>query len=255
MRFRVMGPVEVVGQRGFVRLGGPKAKAVLVSLLLRHGQVVPAELLMDSVWGDDRPRSTLPTLHAYVCRLRRALADASPGARDRIATVADGYRIVVDHAELDVEEFRVLRARAKVAAATGDLRTARSVLRQALALRGGPMLAGVPGIFADHNANMLEELWQAAHEDCLGIELRLGLHREILPELWESWRQQPMRESPAGVLMLALHRCGRTAEALAVFRRTRDALVDALGVEPGVSLRALQERILNDDPGLHLLAS
>ncbi|WP_165436497.1 AfsR/SARP family transcriptional regulator [Amycolatopsis suaedae] len=250
MRFRLLGPVEVQGPNGVVPLGGPKTKAVLVSLLLRHGQVVPSELLVESVWGDERPPSALSTLHSYVSRLRRALAGASAG-EDRITTVADGYRIVVSPAELDVEEFHALRERAQRAVDADDLKTARAVLRQALALRAGPILSGVPGVFADTKATLLEDLWQSTHEECLGIDLRLGLHQDILPELRVAWREQPMREPLAGKLMLALHRCGQSAEALAVFRHTRDALVDELGIEPGMSLRTLHEQILNDDPALH----
>jgi DNA-binding SARP family transcriptional activator len=235
--FRLLGPLEAVVEGSPVQLAAAKQRALLTLLLLHRNHVVATGQLIDELWGDDPPTQATKTLQVYVSQLRKAL-----GA-DRLVTRPPGYLLRVDEGELDLERFEQLTAAARERLAAGDAPAARDGLHEALQLWRGPPEAA---------AARLEELRTAAHEDWLHASLEAGDAAGVIPQLEELVAAQPLRERPRGLLMLALYRAGRQAEALELFRRTRELFVDELGIEPGPELRELEQAMLRHDADLRL---
>jgi DNA-binding SARP family transcriptional activator len=241
IEFRILGPLEArMGGRP-LELGGPRQRSVLSVLLLHAGAAVPAGALIDEVWGGEPPETATNLLQGYVSDLRKALG------RDVIVTRGRGYAIEVDPPALDLHRFEQL-VREAVGAAP---EVAADLLQRALALWRGPAFADlVEEPFARAAGGRLEELRLAALERRLEIELALGRHRELVGELEQLVREYPLRERPRAMLMLALYRCGRQADALEAYRAARRVLVEELGIEPVRALRELEQAILRQDPEL-----
>ncbi|WP_188316760.1 tetratricopeptide repeat protein [Solihabitans fulvus] len=242
MRFRVLGPVTVDGPAGPVRIPGAKQLTVLALLLLHANRVVPVERLAAAMGGDERP-ATVAALQTCVFRLRRVLADAEPGDRARIATYPTGYELRVDEGELDLAVFRDLVARATAAPPTQAI----GLLADALRLWAGPALDGLAGRQLAQHAAALAEERLATRELHARVRLALGQHAELIPELTELIADNPLRERPHGLLMLALHRAGRRADAVRAFDDAREILVEQLGIDPGPELQGLRQQILRDE--------
>jgi DNA-binding SARP family transcriptional activator len=219
--FRLLGPVEAVVDGTPVQLAAAKPRTLLALLLLERNHVVSNERLIDELWGDDPPAQATKTLQVYVSQLRKAL-----GA-DRLVTRAPGYSLRVEQGELDLDRFEELR------------RDGRH--EEALALWRGP-----PEPVAAH----LEELRKEVYEDSLQASVESG--KSVIPQLEELVAREPLRERPRALLMLALYRSGRQADALELFRRTRELFVQELGIEPGPDLRDLQQAMLRQDTDLRL---
>ncbi|HEY7074385.1 MAG TPA: BTAD domain-containing putative transcriptional regulator [Solirubrobacteraceae bacterium] len=248
MEFRILGPLQVRDERGPIDLRGAKPQALLVMLLLHRNQPVGADRLADALWGDPAPANAYRTVHVYVSRVRRALR-----AADLVATTPHGYRLRVRPGELDADRFEALLADGQRALAAGRPEQAASVLREALSLWRGPPLTEVAADpFALTEIHRLEEQRLVALEACLDAELGLGRHALVTAELEALATRHPTRERLAAQLMLALYRCGRQADALEVYRRTRATLVEELGIEPGPSLREMQQAVLAQSPALEL---
>ncbi|WP_103347776.1 BTAD domain-containing putative transcriptional regulator [Amycolatopsis sp. CA-128772] len=247
MEFRILGPLEVVAGGTSLALGGPKAQAVLGTLLLTPNAVVATSALVESVWDQDPPARAVPTLHAYVSRLRGAMAKVDDGGPPRIENVPGGYRVRVRPGELDAQTFR---DRVRNAEDAGDVDRSRELLRSALGLWRGAALMNVPGSAIRDQAGPLDEARLLAHEKLAALELERGRHAMLVPQLRGLNSAHPTREHLAELLMLALYRCGSQADALDVYRCTRQVLVDDLGLEPGPGLRRLHQRILGNDPAL-----
>jgi WD40 repeat protein/DNA-binding SARP family transcriptional activator len=246
MRFRILGPIDVRDGDGAVALGGRKPRAVLAVLLLHANEPVSCERLALALWGEDAPGETVKMVRVHMSRLRKALGGAAV-----VATTAGGYRLRVAPGELDADRFEQLTEQGRTALAQGDAELASALLREALALWRGPPLADfVDEPFAASEIARLEDRRLAALEIRLGADLECGRHDAVAAELRGIVADQPTRERFAALLMLALYRGGRQAEALDVFTRTRRTLVDELGVEPGPELRRLQEAILCQDASL-----
>nr|WP_042191332.1 AfsR/SARP family transcriptional regulator [Kibdelosporangium sp. MJ126-NF4]CEL20005.1 transcriptional regulator, SARP family [Kibdelosporangium sp. MJ126-NF4]CTQ97229.1 transcriptional regulator, SARP family [Kibdelosporangium sp. MJ126-NF4] len=248
MRFKVLGRIRVENAGTAVPLGGPKQQVVLACLIMRGNTLVPFGTLVDSVWLGNEPPQVRPTVHAYVSRLRKALACGVGATRIRWET--GGYRLRIEQGELDADEFDARVTAARAAWAAGDLVAARAGLRSALALWDGPALSGMAGPLIDAHVARLSELRAIVWEECVDVDLALGNHVEVIPELCTLIRDHPLREGLASRLMIAYYRHGRTADALRVYRRTRAELVRELGIEPGPELRRLHRRILQSDPTL-----
>jgi YVTN family beta-propeller protein len=267
MDYRILGPFEVRDNGRVVALGGEKQRAVLTILLLSRNEVVSADRLIDDLWGEAPPASALPTLRAYVSRLRKALAGngASPGSvgvsapasrAGVLVSKGHGYLLDVAPGELDLERFQAMADRGRDALAAGQPEQAARLLRQALELWRGPVLADFAyAPFAQAATGQLEELHLAAVEDRLEADLAVGQARELIGELRDLVERHPLRERLRGQLMLALYRSGRQAEALGVYQEFRRALSEQLGLEPTPSLDQLQLAILGHDPALDLPAS
>jgi DNA-binding SARP family transcriptional activator len=214
-------------------------------------QPVSRSELIDGVWGIDAPRSAENSVHVHICGLRRAV---EPGQRPRghshaLTAAGTGYRLVLAANSLDTEVLAGHLADARRWAARYPAAGLQS-LNAALSLWQGASLTGVPGPWADIERARLDALRETAIAGRVEIMLRLGQHHQVLPELAALVRQYPLREQFREQLMLALYRCGRQAEALAVFADARRYLAEDLGIDAGPALRRLQRQILTSDPAL-----
>ncbi|MFM9368350.1 BTAD domain-containing putative transcriptional regulator [Streptomyces sp. Da 82-17] len=246
LRFSVLGPVRAARGTEALTTGSPQQRALLVALLLREGRTATAAELIDAVWGEEPPSQALAAVRTYASRLRKSL-----GA-DVLASESGGYaiRLPVSADALDLALAEELWADAEKARSAGDLCQARSLLRKALSLWDGEPLAGVPGPYAETQRVRLEEWRLQLVETRLDLDLEQGCHAEAVSELTALTAAHPLRERLRELLMLALYRSGRQAEALAVYADTRRLLADELGVDPRAGLSELQQRILQADPGL-----
>ncbi len=247
VQFRVLGPLEVDAGSGPIPLGGPKQRAVLAHLLVRPNQLVPAETLIDEIWGDEPPETARNTLQTYISHLRKALGDG------RIVGRPPGYVLTVDPSELDATRFDDLLREARKTQPV-DASIGVALLDDALALWRGPALADVAGersLVAE--AARLDELRLVAREERIDGLLASGQHARTIGEVEALLDGHPLRERLWGQLMIALYRDGRQADALGAFQRSREILADELGIDPSPELVRLQERILRQDPALDLV--
>src|SRR6476620_6865883 len=242
MEFRILGPLEAVEGGRAVELPRQKHRALLATLLLRAGEPVSADRLIEDLWGGSPPRTARDALQNYVSLLRTAL-----GA-DALVTREGGYVLDVSPEQVDVNRFERLTADGRATEAPEG--RARK-LREALALwRGPPLGALVYEPFAAVEIARLEELRLAATQDLIDAELDLGRHVDLVPELETLIQEHPFDERLRGQLMLALYRSGRQAEALERSEEARRVLDEELGLEPGPPLRELEQAILRHDPAL-----
>jgi DNA-binding SARP family transcriptional activator/Tfp pilus assembly protein PilF len=225
--------------------GSPQQRALLAALLLRRGHTATAAELIDALWGEEPPSQALAAVRTYAARLRKVL-DASV-----LVSESGGYAIrgLAEDA-FDLAVAQDLATEAEKARNAGDMGRARQVLDRALAQWDGEVLAGVPGPYAEVQRVRLEEWRLQLLESRLHMDLEQGCHAEAVSELTALTAAHPLRERLRELLMLALYRSGRQAEALAVYADTRRLLAEELGVDPRPALRELQQRILKADPGL-----
>jgi len=245
LEYRVLGPLEVERDGEPIVITAPKVKTLLLALLLRPNEVVPADHLMEVIWGDHPPGSARKLVQIYVSQLRSAL-----GA-NAIETVAQGYRARVAATGLDAQRFDRMRADGRQALTEGNPELALALARRALALWRGPALNDVAyEPFASAEAARLDELRLECAGDELDAELALGRHEDVIPALRRLCAADPLRERSWERLALALYRSHRQGEALTALASGRQALLDGLGLEPGKGLRDLELAILNQDQSL-----
>jgi DNA-binding SARP family transcriptional activator len=249
VRFEVLGPVRGFASEAELQLGSRQQRGVLAMLLLARGRQVSLDSLIDGLWGADVPRAAVGTVRTYISRLRRHL-DAAAGRGELIESIGDGYAIPRDAAALDLDQFEEALSKARIESQCQETARAVSVLRQALGLWRGIALAGVPGPYAEARRVRLAELQIVAAEEKLAMEIALGQHGAAIAELRDLLAEHPFREGLGELLMLALYRAGRQAEALAVYGDVRQALGAELGVAPGPALQEMQQRILQADDRL-----
>lgn len=249
MQFRILGAIEAGGPSVMVDLGPPKQRALLAVLLLHCGEIVPTERLIELLWGDDAPRTAAHSIQIYVSELRRAL---QPLGRGRlIITRPPGYVLDAPPDLVDAHIFGRLVDEGLSRVTSGDTESAAEALRSALALWHGPALSDfVYEEFAQPYIRRLNDLRLDAIEGLAAAELGLGRTSEALSLVEVAVREDPLRERSRELLMLALYRAGRHAEALRNFQQLRELLDEELGLEPSPPLRRLQERILRHDPTL-----
>jgi DNA-binding SARP family transcriptional activator len=247
-RFEVLGPLRAFRGDTELALGWPRQRAVLAALLLRAGQVVSRAELIDAVWGGDPPTTAANVVQAYIVGLRRAL-EPDRGYREPgrlLASAGPGYVLYVAEGHLDLEIAEQHLENARRAKAAGDLEAAAAALATAVALWRGVPLAGVPGPLAEIERTRLAERRLTLLEDRAETVLQLGGAADLAGELASVVAEHPFRERLAGLLMRALYQAGRRAEALAVYRSTRQTLAEELGIEPGLSLRRLHDDLLSN---------
>jgi DNA-binding SARP family transcriptional activator/tetratricopeptide (TPR) repeat protein len=206
--------------------------------------------LLEAIYGEDLPPTCRSQAQISISSLRRQLA--AGGSADVIVTHEHGYVIRVDDGDLDSQQFQELVAQARAARDAGNVHRAIASYRDALRLWRGPALDGIDSQLVNATASRLDELRLTTNEERLKLELDVGRHHELVSELTELVHDYPLRERLRGHLMLALHRCGRTAEALDMYRQARQTMIDELGIEPGERLQQLQHAILRSDPDLDL---
>ena len=247
MEFRVLGPLQVLQEGQTVRIAGPRERGLLAALLLRPGEVVSADRLIDLLWGEKAPGNASNALQAVVTRLRKALG---PHGKGLLVTRTPGYVLAVDPDQVDAVRFEGFLARAR-GLLQHDPATAADLLGQALGLWRGPALQDLASQpLAQQEIGRLEELRLAAVEARIEAELTLGRHGEVVGELQALVAAHPLQERLRGQLMLALYRAGRQADALGVYQQTRAVLDEELGLDPAPALQALHHQILRQDPSL-----
>jgi DNA-binding SARP family transcriptional activator len=257
IEFLLLGPLEARQRDRLLRLGSIKHRMLLAKLLLHANQVVSTDELIEAVWGEEPPPTVRQSLQNHVAALRKAIEPSNGSVPPRMLLTRDpGYLLKVDLEQLDLHRFQRLDRAGREALAAGDPAAAADLLRQALALWRGPVLADVAAStgIAWPELIGIEELQLAAVEARIEADLALGRHRELIAELEALVRLHPLREHLHGQLMLALYRSGRQADALAAYRAARRTLVNELGIEPSVGLQRLEQAILAQDPALELLA-
>jgi WD40 repeat protein/DNA-binding SARP family transcriptional activator len=247
---RILGPVELWRDGEPVHVGGPRQRALLLVLVLRANETVSSGRLLEELFGADAPATSANAVQAAVSRLRRLL---EPGA---LETRGAGYVLHVDPERLDSVRFERLLAEGRAQLAGGDAASAAATLRDALSLWRGSPLGDLAALeFAQADARRLDELRMVGVMDRIEAELGLGAAHELVPELESLVAENPLRERLRGQLMLALYRCGRQADALAVYRETRRLLREELGLEPGRALQELERAILRQDAELEPAAA
>jgi DNA-binding SARP family transcriptional activator len=241
-RFRVLGPFEIEGDDGApIAISAAKHRAVLTVLLLRAGQVVSTDSLIDTVWGENPPKSAPTALQNAIYALRKALGADLVRTRPQL-----GYVLELNGGSLDLLEFELLLREA--AGKTGAERAA--TLRQALDLWRGEPLAEFRFDGLAPEVRRLEELRLLTEEDWLEAELEVGRAAELVPRLEFLVRESPERDSLWGMLMIALYRSGRQADALAAYRAARASSIERIGSEPSPELQEINRSIIRQDPRL-----
>jgi YVTN family beta-propeller protein len=241
MELRLLGSLDFDTGNGKVSLPAGKPRALLILLALNPNIAVSGDRIVDALWGEAPPSSATAIVQTYISRLRKALGDG------RIETVGRGYRLRLSDDERDIDRVERLRARA----ATESPDNAARSLREALELfRGQPLADVAREEFAQAELRRLEELRAALLAERIDADIRAGRHAEVLAELEGLVASRPLDERLRGLLILALYRSGRQADALTAYQDARRTLKDDLGLEPSEALRALQRKILEQDPSL-----
>jgi DNA-binding SARP family transcriptional activator/WD40 repeat protein len=256
MRIAVLGPLEVTtDDRAPGPLPGGKERLLLAVLAARAPAVVSTDALAEAMWDGDPPVSARKSLQAHVVRLRSALEPGRPkGSSGRyVVRRGTGYALAVGRSDVDALLMVDRAARGHADLAAGDVTAAERDLASAVALwRGEPYADWPDAPFAEPERRRLLEVRAGALVGLLEARLQLGRHTEVLPELENRVAEEPLREDWWRLLVLALYRAGRQADALAAVRRVRAVLSDELGAEPGPALRQLEAAILAQDPALDL---
>ena len=252
MEFRILGPLEVVDDGRVLALPTGTQRTLLALLIVNANRVLAPDVIAEAVWGADLPASGPKALAFHVSRLRDALAPGRrPGAAaGGLVTEAGGYVLRADPEAIDAVRFERL-AREGHALLADDPAAARAELAEALGLwRGDPLLDVAYADFAQAEIRRLDELRLGALEDRLDAEIALGAHATAIPELEALLEANPLRERVRALLMLALYRAGRQAEALRVAGAGRRLLSEELGIDPSPEVAQLETRILAQDPAL-----
>jgi DNA-binding SARP family transcriptional activator len=248
LRFEILGPVRGWHENTELDLGSPQQRAVLAILLLSPGWQVSVNLLIDAIWGEDPPRAAPGTVRTYISRLRHLLDSVTGNqAAELIKSIGGGYTLLPGSVTVDLDLFTRRVEEAREARSGKDTALAATLLREALALWRGMPLAGVQGPYADAQRTRLTEVHMAVTEERLAMDIESGDHKATIAELQALRTEYPLREKLGELLMLALYRAGRQADALSVFADERRLLRDELGIDPGPGLRDMHERILRAD--------
>jgi DNA-binding SARP family transcriptional activator len=247
VEFHLLGAMQVRVDDAPVRLPGAAERGLLALLLLAPGRTVAASSLIDRLWSESAlPADPLNALQLRVSKLRRALA---AHGIDVVVREASGYRADVAADQVDVHRFVSLVQAAR--SSRGDARRALGLYDEALALWRGDPLADFAGAgWATVEAARLEQLHAAVLTERAEAALLSGRHVEVAADLEPVVARDPGQEALVGLLMTALYRAGRQADALEVFTRTRRHLDDELGLHPSAALRRLHQRVLAQDEAL-----
>jgi DNA-binding SARP family transcriptional activator len=243
MMFGILGPLEVGKPGERIVIGAAKQRQLLAVLLLAHHRVVATERLVDELWQDDPPLTARGTLQSLVLRLRRLLSGLTP--QSMLVRHPPGYVLRIADEQLDTHRFEALATRGRQAAMRGDWQQASIHLRDALDIWRGPALADVPaspGISAA--AVHLEEMRMAVLAQRIEADMRLDLHDRLVGELRALVATHPLQEKLWELLITALYRSERRADALAAYHEVRRTLTAQLGLDPGHRLQRLQHEIL-----------
>ncbi|SMD20605.1 BTAD domain-containing putative transcriptional regulator [Kibdelosporangium aridum] len=245
----LLGPTEVAGPSGMAELHGSGQRTLIARMALTPDKTVTRTALIDALWDDAGPPAASKTLHSHLAHLRRRLREV--GLTDLIATRDSGYVLCVPEDAVDAIRFETFSARGRNALAAGDPKTATELLQSALTMWRGEALTDCRSSeWRRAETTRLNEARVATTENLISARLSLGEHVTAIGELEFLIIQHPFREQLWELLILALYRSGRQADALAAFQRARATLIEELGIEPGPKLRQLETAILTADPSL-----
>jgi DNA-binding SARP family transcriptional activator/energy-coupling factor transporter ATP-binding protein EcfA2 len=249
VEFRVLGPLVVRADDRELPLGGPLRRAVLAALLLEPDRMVPTDRLVRVMYGEELPSTAVDQVRQAIYHLRKALPNAAGG--HRIVTEKPGYRLrLAPDDVLDLDRFDAGVARARKARAEGNLETAAKEFRAALAWWRGDALADLADLPVSSLTLAIEQRRLIAVDERIEVDLALGRHGDLLPELSDLVERYPLQDRMWSHLLRALYRSGRRAEALAGYQRARAIMVEENGLDPAPELADLHRRILADDPSL-----
>jgi DNA-binding SARP family transcriptional activator/tetratricopeptide (TPR) repeat protein len=245
MRYRILGPLEVLSPDGWTAISAAKWRSLLACLLLRPGQLLPTESLIYELWGDNPPGTANNLVSIYIHRLKKLIGDAEG---KMLVYRAPGYMLRVAPGDLDIERFESLAAEGAGALAAGQEGRAAEMLGEALGMWRGRLLADVPqtSLIATH-ADRADELWLTTTELRVEADLACGRAVQVIPELHGLVREHPLRERLWASLIRALEEAGRRAEALERYAQARQVIADELGVDPGTELQRLYAELLAAD--------
>jgi predicted ATPase/DNA-binding SARP family transcriptional activator len=249
--FRILGPVEVLLAGTPVPVPAGAQRTLLAMLLLSRGRAVTIDRLCDGLWGEEQPKDPRASLHTTVARLRRTLGPAG----DALRTVAPGYALDSTAGSFDSDRFSELHRRGRALLEetqrqgpdVARVSEAVQALSSALDLWRGPAWAEFADGVASGDALRLEEERLAAQEDLAAALVAADRSGEAVAMLESLVAENPLRDRAVGLLVDALHRYGRTADALAVYGAYRERLADELGLDPSPALAALQQRVLRQE--------
>jgi DNA-binding SARP family transcriptional activator len=244
LSFQVLGPLEVSHGGRPLPVSGRTTLVLLAGLVLSAGRLVPVDSLIEWIWGADLPARPRGALHSGVARLRRVLGE------DLVETAPLGYRLRAEGFQVDLLRFRARVADAASALAVGADEDALDALDDAVRLWRGAPLSNVdsPALQREAVPQLTEEYLRVV-EQRAELCLRRGRNAAVVQELSALVHRHPFHERLVGLLMIALMRSRRQADALAAYHRLREALAAELGIDPSPALRDLQSRILRADPG------
>lgn len=255
---RVLGPVDAILDGTPLPLGGSKPRSILALLALEPRRVVPVARIVEALWGDEEVSDrVLNTLQVHISNLRRALQPATDayGGASLVARQASGYVLNVDVACTDLGRFDLLLREARQLAASGEPARAAGAARAAMAEWTGDPLAGLEDQeFHERLAVRLRERRRDATLVLLEAEVAAGRHAAVLSELAAAVDADPLDEHASALLIMALYRSGRQADALAAYGRLRVELRERLGLEPSPQLQDLERQVLVQDPTLSVEA-
>ena len=245
MRFRILGPLEVLSPDGWTAIGAAKWRSLLACLLVRPGQLVPTDNLILELWGDAPPSTANNLVSIYVHQLKKLIGDTE---RRTLVYRAPGYMLRVAPGDVDIQRFETLVAEGRDALAAGDPERAAGLLGEALGLWRGPLLADVPPTpLLETYARRTAELWFVTTELRIEGDLVCGRAAQVVPELRGLVAEYPLRERLWALLMRALEEAGSRAEALETYAQAREVIADELGVDPGSELQRLYAELLAAD--------
>ncbi|MER6105667.1 AfsR/SARP family transcriptional regulator [Streptomyces sp. NPDC001832] len=256
MHIRVLGPLSIHHGAVEITPTAQKPRTLLALLLLNHEQVVPVSEMMDELWKGAPPKNARAALQIYVFHLRKRLAQCSGSpsaevAQTMLQTVQNGYRLAVEPRQFDLEIHHRLQREGGHAMAAGDFRSAAMHFREALNLWHGPMMSDVePGTRIRAEAAALEQSRMTMLDYRIELDLKLGLHRQILSELAVLTSQNRFHENFHAQYMIALYRSGYRIRALELFHKLRRNLLDEFGLEPSPKLKEFHQSVLTLDPAL-----
>lgn len=253
MRVSLLGPIDIVNAGREIRLSRPHERVLIAALASEAGKVISAGRLIDTIWGDQPPRSARVKLQGYVSSLRKVLTDSNGeviNGRWPLITREPGYLLSTDGVSVDLLEYRALLNSATDALEAQDYASASALLTDALALWRGPAFADAQTPILASVAVALERGRMLAMERKASCDLKVGRYEAVVEQFTSILAEHPHREGVRAGLMVALYRVGWRAEALECYRSGRQLLRQQLGIEPGEHLRRLHEMMLTDDPRL-----
>ena len=247
--FGVLGPLQVRVNREPVPLGTPKQSAVLALLLINRNRPVPRDSIIAAIWDEDLPQAdAIHNLHVYVASLRKVLGSAGDDPKTVLASARPGYQLNVPDASCDLGRFATEKAAGVQAAAAGRFKQASDRLAAALAQWRAPVLDGLREFrFVESFATALIEDKVVAHVVRAEAEIACGRADSVISELEDLVGEHPYREPLWTQLITAYYVAERQTDALDAYRRVRSVLSDELGIDPGPTLRTLEQRILRQE--------